>query len=205
MSRPSRIVADETRAAALEIYMGPGGVHAAAEFAGVGKTAILTWARAAGLKRSLERQSAAERFHAKVDRSAGPDGCWPWTAGLHKSGYGSFRLRDRGVVPASRYAYELAHGEVVPADMCVCHRCDNPPCCNPAHLFVASKGENNTDCVTKGRRASKLTPSDVLEIRRLRATGLSYSKIAERFPVSASTVQSACNGRNWTHLDGVDR
>lgn len=93
----------------------------------------------------------AARFWRKVDRR-GPDECWLWTASKTKSGYGHLGLGLK-VVRAHRLAMVIA-GHEVPPHLSVCHKCDNPACVNPAHLFVGSMSDNIRDSVQKGRHAA---------------------------------------------------
>lgn len=76
--------------------------------------------------------------------------CWPWLLVEDKDGYGRFFLKGKNQ-PAHRVAYFLHYG-IQPNELKVCHTCDNPPCCNPHHLFLGTQQENVTDCVIKGRR-----------------------------------------------------
>lgn len=92
----------------------------------------------------------AERFWAKVDTSAGPDGCWPWQGTKVGGGYGRFRRRSGVRIIASRMAHLLTHGHI-PDGHDVLHTCDNPPCCNPIHLFSGTARDNALDMVAKGR------------------------------------------------------
>lgn len=85
-----------------------------------------------------------QRFWSKVDRR-GPDECWPWLAAKSATRYGVF---DK--TRAHRVAYALTHG-LIPEGRIVCHRCDNPPCCNPAHLWLGTPKDNTADMVAKGR------------------------------------------------------
>lgn len=91
------------------------------------------------------------RFESKVDKSAGPDGCWPWKGAPDKNGYGAFRLADKKE-RAPRVAFLMARGRW-PEPFC-CHRCDCPPCVNPAHLFEGTVADNNKDRLSKGRYAT---------------------------------------------------
>lgn len=146
------------------------------------------------------------RFWSKVDRR-GSDECWPWTAAARNKneGYGAFWYQGRHH-PAQRMALVLT-GTEVPAGMVVCHKCDNPPCCNPAHLFVGTTQDNDADRKAKGRAArgskngaAKVTEMDVWKMRRLRSIGMGYEHIGKYFNASYHLVHAACN-KWWQHID----
>ena len=159
------------------------------------------------MPRVYTRRPVEERFWEKVDRR-GPDECWPWTASRRNTaGHGAF-----GKAVASRVAYELAVGPI-PEGFYVCHRCDNPPCVNPAHLFAADPRGNFDDMVSKGREGfrknkprgsshpgAKLTEEKVRELRRMRQAGIKVNDIAVHFHVSVSLVEKILAGRFWTHV-----
>ncbi len=112
-------------------------------------TARLTLRGAGCVDAAIHSSSGAiaARFWPKVDRS-GP-ACWPWIGARNPGGYGNFGIGYR-THRASRVAYELTFGPI-PAGMFVCHSCDNPPCCNPEHLFLGTNADNLRDMATKGR------------------------------------------------------
>lgn len=91
-----------------------------------------------------------ERFWARVDKSGD---CWIWTASRYRRGYGQAYFEGR-YYTAHRLAYTLTFGPV-PMGICVCHHCDNPPCCNPAHLFLGTDADNMRDRDAKGRGRSQ--------------------------------------------------
>lgn len=99
-----------------------------------------------------------ERFWDKVDRSGGAGACWPWTATRTGNGYGNFKASIWGHMPAHRVAVWISTGEYVDHKLVVRHSCDNPICCNPAHLQVGTQGENIQDQYDRKRRCSRRSP-----------------------------------------------
>ena len=144
----------------------------------------------------------------RVERH-GDNDCWPWIGRLNTWGYGACQYEGKQV-NASRAAYLTTHGFIAEG-LVVCHRCDNPACCNPAHLFAATQAENILDCKRKGRwrnrsgadhprPGAKLNPEMVLEARRLYASGVSQSEIGRRWGIHSSVISRAVRGENWSHV-----
>lgn len=167
-----------------------------------------------------------DRFWRHVDRSGGPEACWPWTGyRLARMKYGRLSEDDGGVL-AHRAAFELSGG-VIPPGMIVMHQCDNPPCCNPTHLRVGTIADNNRDRDQKGRAAkgprngnytkplaqprgemaraatiSETTARAVLAAHR--AKNGSHTEIAARFGVSVRMVRAIAYGETWKHLQAAN-
>jgi hypothetical protein len=143
-------------------------------------------------------EARAKRFWALV-HVAGDDDCWLWAGAKCSFGYGNVRWGPRGrtrQIKAHRLAFEYANGEI-PMGLCVLHRCDNPSCVNPAHLFLGTRGDNNADKVAKGRQPNhrgtanpmaKLTKEDAASIRDMLAAGMSQAKIAQSFGVHQTQI-----------------
>lgn len=95
------------------------------------------------------------RFWNKVDKTSTPDGCWEWMASFGFRDYGKFKIGGT-YVAAHRISYYIENG-VFDETLNVCHKCDNPKCVNPSHLFLATQADNNYDKIKKGRH-SYITP-----------------------------------------------
>lgn len=93
------------------------------------------------------------RFWLHVQKS---DGCWVWDGSANPAGYGVVWTNDKALVGAHRYSYELHIGPI-PEDLHVLHRCDNPPCVRPGHLFLGTAADNVRDMVQKGRARNRAT------------------------------------------------
>lgn len=142
-----------------------------------------------------------ERFWSCVDRS---DGCWTWTGAKSKGGYGRFKADGRQHA-AHRVSYALANTPL-PRNVFVCHRCDNPACVRPDHLFAGDHLANMQDMVSKGRStkgrippSARLTERDVEVIRRLSALGVGQREIGLAFDVATSTIAHVVTGRTWAN------
>src|SRR5262245_22099301 len=101
-----------------------------------------------------------EEFWDRVDVGE-PDACWPWKRGRHTGGYGVIGRKKpvRVTAYAHRLAYDFAHGEI-PEGREVRHACDNPPCCNPAHLSVGERADNVHDMLDRGRHYTPFTAKE---------------------------------------------
>jgi hypothetical protein len=156
----------------------------------------------------LMREPWSDRFWDKVDIPRDGDVCWEWQARRNADGYGEFRVGRRGMQKAHRCAWDLVYGPI-PVGMCICHRCDNPPCVNPNHLFLGTRADNQADMARKGRASvrsgeangnARLTEADVREIRARYRGGETQTAIALNYGVDSSTVCYIVNGHLWTHI-----
>lgn len=146
-----------------------------------------------------------ERLYAKL-AVKGEDDCWEWTGWRHPQGHGQIGLGINGaLVYTHRAAWMLAYGPI-PEGMYVCHKCDNPPCCNPKHLFLGTPKDNVQDMLEKRRHshgdkhASKLSKDRVVAIKALLAEGRTQQSIADEFNISRSMVGLIGSGHRWKYL-----
>jgi len=176
-----------------------------------------------------ERAALEKRFWSKVDKR-GPDECWPWMASRLTAGYGQF-----WVGPGSKGKRHTAHRvafvlgtRVDPGEgrsrgsLVVCHRCDNPPCCNPAHLFVGTQHDNCLDMAIKGRstlgdrnpsrlyperlrrgernQLSRLTDEQAREIASMPSSRDVCEELARKYGVHPMTIWRVRAGRTFAHI-----
>ena len=145
-----------------------------------------------------------ERFWSKTVKNE-KNGCINWIASKNKCGYGQFRIGNK-ILYANRVSYELSIGGI-PKNMEVCHKCDNPACVNPDHLFLGTHKDNMNDASVKKRfpnrkgqnnPSAKLTENDIRDIKILLQTDLSQRKIGLLFSVGQTTISDIKMGKNWS-------
>lgn len=154
-----------------------------------------------------------ERFWSKVDKR-GPDDCWPWKGATGQSGYGQLRrTSSRKLVCTHRMAIEIATDTNLDS-LWALHKCDNPPCCNPKHLYAGTRSDNMRDVVErhrikprdqrgeKGGRA-KITNDDVRLIVKMIRDGLNNKEIAKVFGLTHSMISAIRLKKAWSHIPEV--
>lgn len=144
------------------------------------------------------------RVWSKIDKR-GIDECWPWT-GATQFGYGYIWIVQQKIhAKAHRVVYAYTHGDF-DSSLCVCHHCDNPPCCNPSHLFLGTRAENNRDRDNKGRYPdrrgeknghTKLTRLQVDEIRHLVSCGQTQLSVANQYGIKQPQVSRIVLRKLW--------
>ena len=146
--------------------------------------------------------SSDVKFWKKVNYSGGPNTCWPYVSTIRPNGYRMYRGRT-----AHRYAYYLKYGPI-PEGLLACHKCDNPACVNPDHLFLGTPMDNTTDMIRKGRACygtknpgAKLNDMDVRTMRKLYKTGgYTTRDLASKFSISRALAWGIVAGDKWAHV-----
>lgn len=133
-----------------------------------------------------------ERFQRKVNPLG--NGCWEWQGCRNGRGYGKFSIKAE-VIYAHRFSYWATFGEH-PGAYLVCHKCDNPPCVNPSHLFLGTTKDNANDQARKGRNKGnrKITEADALYIRN---SPLTTAALMTQFGLGRAQICNIRGGRNW--------
>ena len=139
-------------------------------------------------------------------------GCWEWVASRLPRGYGKFARGwgQAGWSLAHRVSWEIHNGPI-PEGVAVFHRCDNPPCVNPAHLYLGDAKQNMADYKERGNwywhkgvavHTAVLDEAKVKDIRELYAAGgVTMREIAQRFNCGYNTVNSLIHRRTWKHVE----
>ena len=150
-----------------------------------------------GHSRKGKIEPFSDRFWKKVDKT-NPNGCWEWMAYKDEKGYGHIKMPGRnGLLKyAHRVSWILTHGDI-PEGMEVCHKCDNPRCVNPSHLFLGSHTDNMRDALSKNRFSGTLSQENVIEIRQEFQNGKKQQELAEEYDVSQGQISRIINGGSW--------
>lgn len=157
-----------------------------------------------------------ERYFAKVT-VLGPDECWPWTGAVDKNGYGIFWGGERyphnnapKMIKATRWGWEHYHG-TGPGKLMVRHRCDNPPCQNPADWLLGTHTDNMRDMRERGRsrgpglgsanHQARITEDTVRAIRARYVPGMiSQQSLADEYGVSREHIRDILARKKWVHI-----
>ena len=157
----------------------------------------------------MRKRSTAADFWSRVLKG---DGCWEWQGYRDPNRYGrlSFAALGPGVLISSRVAWSLSFGPI-PAGLDVLHRCDNPICCRPDHLFLGTAKDNARDMVAKDRDRhgsrhprAKFSNSRVRNIKMMTAQGVPRTRIAGIFGVDISTISLIVRGKRWPKTGVLD-
>lgn len=148
-------------------------------------------------------RDSEDRFWSQVDKSGN---CWLWLGLKSKKRYGRF-FHDGFRWQAHRFAYAITYGEC-PSHLFVCHKCDNPSCVNPDHLFLGTHTDNEADKQSKGRvpkgenaGRAKITTEDVIRIAALYKSGTPITDIAAQYSIARQTVSDILKGKSWKHVE----
>ncbi len=156
-------------------------------------------------------ESVIERFWKYCPSHLPKDVCWPWAGSVARKRLGYGQLSDKPnktVLKAHRVSYEITYGEIAPG-FYICHRCDNPVCVNPAHLYAGTARDNHLDMVARGQHIppplrqgersgrARVTNEQARYIRESNRRGVD---LAKEFGVAQTTISAIRNGQNWKWL-----
>jgi len=145
---------------------------------------------------------ALARYWAKVDKR-GDDECWPWTRSLSagKDGYGHLNI-NQVIFDSHRLTWALVYGEI-PDGLCVLHKCNFKPCCNPKHLYLGTKADNMADLKATGHNFAInacLTDEQVRSLREEVKSGVPQNKLAYRLRMDPTAFSRMIRGKTYKHV-----
>lgn len=152
------------------------------------------------------REGKTIRVSVFLSKFTQGEGCWLWKGATNGGGYGTY-----GMANAHRIAY-IHFVEPIPEGMHVLHRCDNPPCVNPDHLFLGTRKDNMQDAKSKNRMVmppryegsqhpeSKLQERDVIAMRSEYAEGMAKRALARKYGINKKTVKGIVEYTAWRHV-----
>lgn len=156
----------------------------------------------------MKNKTALQRFEDKFERIT-ESGCWIWLgADDGHWGYGRFYFGDGTYISTHRASWIFYKGEIK-ENLFVCHKCDNPSCVNPNHLFLGTNADNMADMKNKGRvgfvsgedsHCAKLTEGEVIELRNLYSKGWKIKDLCEKFIIKKSMAYYIVNRQSWKHI-----
>jgi len=176
----------------------------------------------------IQRKTIEERFWSKVDKTNGHDSCWIWKASKNKLGYGWFGMGGhRGKVERAHRVAMILSGHSLTSENLVCHKCDNPSCVNPGHLFIGTQFDNMRDMAAKGRSGPRNRPERMARgdkngarvhnermargvrvygaklndelAREIYASGLPIRELSRRHGVDRKAISLLKKGVTWRH------
>lgn len=164
----------------------------------------------------MARKTVEQRFWEKVDKS-GPNGCWNWTASTVFFGYGEIGIGGKKKKRAHRLSWELHNGKI-PADRWVLHKCNNPACVNPDHLYLGTPKDNMQDKKRAGRQNlwgrkvpgvqgeknhnAQLTEAKVRQLREeYKKEGVTFSDLERKYGFNHETIRRAVIGQTWKYIE----
>jgi hypothetical protein len=144
-----------------------------------------------------------EKFWNKVNKTSSVNGCWEWIGtSVHPFGYGRIGHNGKNYL-SHRLSYELHYGPITSKE-CVLHKCDNPKCVNPSHLFIGNRADNAQDRTKKGRtnKGSQVTTSIFSEqqVRDIKMSTKTTKELAIEYNAKYQTIWSIRKGINWRHI-----
>lgn len=154
------------------------------------------------MKTICSDETLKERFFKKVIKSDDQNKCWDWIGATYKFGYGCIGT-SIGLDSVHRVSYRLHIGEI-PNDLCVLHKCDNPKCSNPNHLFLGTKKDNAIDRNLKGRGKNPVHKGNhpmaklsVDQVKEIKKSSLSMNELSEKYGASINMIRRILNGSRW--------